>query len=81
MKGFRNLLTGIVLWALLTVAVAMIWSNDYPIVEVRDDVLIVDRKGELITFVNVTPNYVYGKTLRIYMDFDWAFRGYNSNIK
>lgn len=77
----KQIVIGLSIWIALSIATAWLSSNTYEIIMVTDDVVTINRKGELIDFYNTTPKYKYGEKLRVYYNWDWAFRQNNRNIK
>lgn len=67
------------LWMMATIAVAMYKSNNYEVVGKDTDVILVNRKGELIMFYD-TGDYQVGDSIKISMDFDWCYADYNPLI-
>mgnify|MGYP001081219317 CR=1 FL=1 len=66
-------------WALISFVLTMVlqgvlFSNKYEVVSQNGTELIVDRKGQLLKFYNVTPKYKMD-SITLYFDYDINYRG------
>ena len=76
-KGFG----GSVFIILLAIGLLLLSNfNDYKVIETTGQIIIVDRKGEHLQFVDFTRTYKVGDEITLYGDYDWHYKHLVINI-